>query len=222
MGQVVIAVRGGRGAKSRCETALTPAQRARLVEVMLEDMIDAAVGAPSVRQVWVVTPTRALASLAEERGARVVRQTGQRGLNAGFAQALAAIESEAPYEPVALLPGDLPLLEPADLGAALALARTHDLVLAPAIADGGTGALVIRAGVRLPPSFGSPGSFARHAAMADTLGLSRAVVMATSLGLDLDRPADFPAILALGPATRTARRLRAWLRGEPIAPRSAP
>ena len=220
MAQVVIAVRGGPTAKSRCETALTPAQRARLVEAMLEDMIEAAAGAPGVRQLWVVTPTHALASLAEERGARVVRQTGERGLNAGFAQALAAIEGEAPYEPVALLPGDLPLLKPGDLEAALVLARTHDVVLAPAIADGGTGAVVMRAGVRLPPSFG-PDSFARHAAIADDLGLSRAVVMATSLGLDLDLPADFAAVLALGPATRTARQLRAWGRGERIAPRSS-
>ena len=212
MAQVVIGVRGGRDAKSRCEPPLAPAQRARLVEAMLVDMMEVVLGTPDVRRLWVVTPTRGLALLAEGYSAQVVWQTGYGGLNAGFALALAAIADQATDEPIALLPGDLPLIKSADLEAALALARKHDVVLAPAIADGGTGAVVMRGGVRLPPSFG-PYSLARHAAIADTLGLSHTVLAASSLGLDLDRPADFPAILALGPCTRTARRLRAWLPG---------
>jgi 2-phospho-L-lactate guanylyltransferase len=216
MAHVVIGVRGGRDAKSRCEPPLAPAQRARLVEAMLEDMIEVVLRTPDVRRLWVVTPTRKLATLAEIQGARVIWQTGDSGLNAGFALAQAAIADQAPDEPLVLLPGDLPLLKSADLEAALALARKHDVVLAPAIADGGTGAVVMREGVRLPPSFG-PDSLARHAAIADALGLSHTVVVATSLGLDLDRPADFPAVLTIGPCTRTARRLRTWLRDKRVA-----
>ena len=216
MAQVVIGVRGGPEAKSRCDPALAPTQRARLVEAMLEDMIEVVLATPEVRQLWVVTPTRELASLSAERGARVIWQADADGLNAGFSLALAAI---AAREPLALLPGDLPLLKSSDLEAALALALAHDIVLAPAVADGGTGALVMREGVRLPPSFG-PDSLARHAAIADVLGLSRAVMMTTSLGLDLDRPADFPTILALGPCTRTAQSLRAWSPSGRIGPLS--
>lgn len=213
MAQVVIGVRGGPDAKSRLAPSLAPAQRARLVEAMLEDMIEVVLGTPGVRQLRVVTPTPGLASLAQDRGARVVWQAGDGGLNAGFGLALAATREEASYESIALLPGDLPLLSASDLEAALALADTHDIVLAPAIADGGTGAVVMRQGVRLPPSFG-PDSLARHLVIADTLGLSRTIVWAPSIGLDLDRPSDFPAVLALGACTRTARQLRVWLHGE--------
>ena len=216
MAQVVIGVRGGPSSKSRCAEALAPGARARLCEAMLEDMTDAVRRTPGVRQLWVVTPTPALAALASARSAKVIVQRGERGLNAAFALALGAVADEAPYEPVALMPGDLPLLQPDDLEAALTLARTHDVVLAPALADDGTGLVAMRAGVRLPLSFG-PASFARHLADTEALGLSRAVVRATSLGLDLDRPSDFEAVLELAPASRTAALLRSELR-QPLQP----
>jgi 2-phospho-L-lactate/phosphoenolpyruvate guanylyltransferase len=210
MVEVVIGVRGGPHAKSRCGEVLTPDDRARLTEAMLEDMIEAVAGAPAIGRLWVVTPTPELARLAASRGAEIIHQPQDGDLNDAFALALAEIGERAPYDSVALLPGDLPLLQPADLEAAFTLSRTHAVVLAPALADGGTGAIVLRAGVQLPLFFGRD-SFARHAAAADRLGLSRAVVIATSLTLDLDRPSDLHAVLTLGATTRTAAFLRTRL-----------
>lgn len=203
MAEIVICARGGGRAKSRCAEVLGPADRARLTELMLEDMIEAVGRTRGATRLWVVTPTPSLAGLAAARGAEVIRQGEDGDLNAAFALGLAEIGERAPYESVALLPGDLPLLQAADLEAALTLSITHAVVLAPAMADGGTGAIVLRSGARLPLSFGR-NSFANHAASADRLGLSRAVVIATSLMLDLDRPADLPAVLSLGAGTRTA------------------
>ena len=210
MVEVVIGVRGGARAKSRCAEVLGGDDRTRLTELMLEDMIDAFDRTAGANRLWVVTPTPDLASLAAARGAEVIHQAEGGDLNAAFELALAEISERAPYDSVALLPGDLPLLQPADLEAAFTLSRTHAVVLAPALADGGTGAIVLRAGARLPLSFGQS-SFARHAADADLLGLTRAVVIATSLALDLDRPSDLAAVLALGAATRTAAFLSARL-----------
>ncbi len=202
MGQVVIAARGGPQAKSRLAELLSPEDRAGLVEVMLRDMLEAAASAPRVGGLWVVTPTAALADIAREAGAQVIDQAEPVGLNAAFRQALAAVGEAAPYETIALLPGDLPLLAAGDLEAALALAEAHGVALAPAI-DGGTGALVLRAGVELTPRFGAR-SFGVHSEQAARRGLSVAVLETESLARDLDRPEDATYVMEAAPGRRTA------------------
>ena len=206
MAQVVIAVRGGRGAKSRCAEMLCAADRAALTAVMLDDMLAALTLCPEASQVWVVTPTATLADAARASGARTIRQPRAAGVNAAFRLAMSEIGEVAPYEPLVLMPGDLPLLAPADLAAALLLARTHAAVLAPS-SDGGTGLIALRAGARLAPAFGAS-SFQRHAAAASRRGLSLAVIGAESLSRDVDRPADLFEVLQRAPATRTAAFLR--------------
>jgi len=196
MAQVVIAVRAG-GGKSRLAEILDAEARAGLAGAMLRDMLQAVAQASRVSGVWVVTPTPSLAAVAADLGAQVILQDEGGGLNAAFRQAQAMVAEAAPCDAAALLPGDLPLLEAADLDAALALAQTHPVVLAPA-ADGGTGALVLRAGLAFVPSFG-PDSFAVHREQARRLGLGVAVVEAQSLARDLDRPEDAAHLL------RTAR-----------------
>jgi 2-phospho-L-lactate guanylyltransferase len=210
MAQVVIAARGGAEAKSRCGDLLSPANREALTAVMLEDMLAAIAGCAGVSGIWVVTPTPSLASLAANHGARVVRQGEPAGLNAAFAVAAAVVRERAPYEAVMLMPGDLPALDANDLAAATLLARSHAVVLAPAL-DGGTGLLGLRAGVALAPAFG-PASFARHAASAARQRLSVATLTATSLSHDVDRPADLLRLLAQRPDTGTAAFLRDRLR----------
>lgn len=202
MAQVVIAVRGGPGAKSRLADILGPEERAVLTELMLRDMLEAVVRAPRVSGVWVVTPTASLAEIARSVNVRVIDQLEPGGLNAAFRQAQAKVADAAPYDAVALLPGDLPMLEPGDLDAALALAEAHEVVLAPAV-DGGTGALVIRAGVDFAPTFGED-SFAVHQDQIHRRALSLAVVDAMSLSRDLDRPQDVAFLLRTPPHGRAA------------------
>jgi 2-phospho-L-lactate guanylyltransferase len=204
MAQVVIAVRGGLDAKTRCAERLDGPDRARLTAVMLEDMLAAVSRCADVSATWVVTPTSELAKLAERSGARAILQEGSpkgvSGLNAAFGQALALVSEQAPYDAVVLMPGDLPLLEPDDLGAAIRLLRTHGVVLAPSV-DGGTGLVGMRAGAGLAPAFG-PDSFRRHAEDARASALSVAVVVAGSLSRDVDRPEDLVHLLLHGPTTR--------------------
>ena len=103
MAEVVIAVRGGEAAKSRLSPMLPPAARARLVEAMLEDMLDAAARTPGVSGLWVVTPTADLAATARRRGARVLDEVGDGGLNGAFRQALVAVRQAEPHAAIALL-----------------------------------------------------------------------------------------------------------------------
>jgi 2-phospho-L-lactate guanylyltransferase len=216
MAQAIIAVRGGPAAKSRCAGVLGRADRAALTAVMLEDMLAAIAQCPSITQVWVVTPTPDLAALAERTGARALRQPRPAGLNPAIRLAVAEVAETAPYEPLLILPGDLPMVNPGDLEASLLLLRSHAVVLGPTL-DGGTGLIGLRAGAHLSPRFGGR-SFQRHADTASRARLPLAVLGANSLSWDVDDPKDLAGVLEHGPATRTAAFLRERLKPS-ISPR---
>lgn len=205
--EVIIAARGGPDAKSRLADRLDAAQREALVTAMLSDMLDALARCPDVRRVHVTTPTAALARLAARAGAVVVLEHGPHDLSGAFDRVRRRIATSDPDATVMLLPGDLPAVGPADIEACLAATGADRVVLVPATADGGTGGLVLRAGVPLPLAFG-PGSFAEHLAATRALGLKPVVVRTPGLGFDIDRPADLDAFLARDAAGHTADLLR--------------
>ena len=70
-----------------------------------------------------------------------------------------------------------------------------------------------------PPHFG-PGSFARHLAAADAMGLACRVVELAGLGLDVDEPRDLEALLARKRGDPNYAFLQE--RGEPRGPIPAP
>ena len=202
--EVVIAVRGGRAAKSRCADRLGPAQRERLVEAMLGDMLAALAETACLH---VTTPTPALAKLAARSGAAVISEQTL-GLNEAFAVARRTVAQAAPGRIVVFLPGDLPLIRPADLDALVQAAGKGRVVLAPS-ADGGTGAVAVSADVDFPFEFG-PDSFRRHREAVRGLGLDLHVVEARGVGFDVDQPADLDTVLSIAPASRTAGLLRTF------------
>jgi len=204
--EAVIAVRGGEDAKSRFQGALSAAERAELVSAMLADMIEALRAARAVRAVHVVTPTPALAELARAAGARVLLERQPRGINAAFDAAREEIRRGSPHAIIAALPGDLPLIDAQEIEAAAARLEPGGVVLAPASADGGTGAVILRADAPFAFRFG-PDSFRRHGEAAAEAGLTPSVVCAPSLGLDIDRPEDLNALLARGRGGRTVQAL---------------
>ena len=174
---------------------------------MLADMLAALAPGRSVRRVHVTTPTPALSRIAARAGAVVVLEHGADDLSCAFDRVRRRIAASDPDATVMLLPGDLPGITLADIDACLAAAGSRRVVLAPATADGGTGGLVLRAGVAFPLAFG-PGSFAEHLAATRALGLRPIVVRTPGLGFDIDRPADLDAFLAQDGAGRTADLLR--------------
>lgn len=216
MAEVVIAVRGGRGAKTRCRALLTPAERAELIEAMLIDMLRAARAAPSVRRITVVTPTAALAPIARRWDADVLREPSPAGIGAALDRGRRCVAARSPDAVVALLPGDLPLLHPSELERAFALQGEDRIVIVPTERDGGTAAILFRASLNLPLAYG-PNSFRRHIAATHAIGATPCVMIANGFGLDLDRPEDIPAVLAGSRDTCTAGVLTAMRRQEAAA-----
>lgn len=184
---VVIAVRGGPQAKSRCGAVL---DGAALAAAMLHDMVDAARSCPQVARVHVVTPTPAIAAGLP---VHLIVEPDAAGMNAAFHRACAAL----PGRTLVLLPGDLPELCSADLAALITAHEPGGITVVPSATDGGTGAVVLAAGRTMRFAFG-PGSFARHITQSGARRFDCA-----GIGDDLDRPQDAVRALARGgPHTR--------------------
>lgn len=207
MVHVVIAARGGVSSKWRCREALCGDRRAALVRAMLADMIAACRRTPGIERIWVATPSHDLAGIAEKAGATPLFETDGSGLNDAFAAARNQVAAIDPAATTLLLPGDLPLLDPSDVATVVATHRADEAVLVAATGDGGTGAILLPAGVPFAFAYGR-NSFARHLAAARASGLAPRVVDAPSMAFDLDRPSDIARILS-GRSTGRTRALLA-------------
>jgi len=180
---VVIAVRGGAGAKSRCAARFDGAALAR---AMLHDMVEAVSGCQNVAQIHVVTPTPAVAAGLP---VHIIAEPDHAGVNAAFARACAALPAD---RIVALLPADLPLIRSQDIAALLAAHQPGTVTVVPSATDNGTGAIVLTAGNPINFAFGT-GSFGRH--MAEP-GARRHDCAA--IGEDFDRPEHAARALTQG------------------------
>lgn len=194
---VVVPVKDARRGKSRLAGVLDDDARAALVRSMALDTLAAVRAARSVTGVVLVTPDAALAAAATALDVVVLdepaagRPDGARvpvepGLDAAVLAGAAHARARAADAPVAVVLGDLPRLDPADLDAALALAAAHERAHVPDAAGTGTTLLAAGAGHVLRPRFGD-GSSHRHAA-AGHVRLD--VPHASTLRHDVDDAAD--------------------------------
>jgi 2-phospho-L-lactate guanylyltransferase len=157
---VLIPSRGIASAKSRM---LLPEHiRREMVEALLEDTIEAVSATPSVAHVVVVSPGGRTQAIAERSGAEWLNDAGAPGLNAAIGVGLALKRRRGAW-PVAVVLGDLPFIDPADLDLVLQRAgedRERPLFV-PDLEGVGTTVLAADDPGRLAPGFGR-GSAARH------------------------------------------------------------
>lgn len=170
-----------------------------LVLAMLLDTLTAALAAPSVLGVHVVSPDPAVRAAAEAAGARTVDEPVPGGLNAALeAGARAARAEHGPAVAVLALQADLPGITPGELGAFLtATASRRGFV--PDHAGTGTAALYAPPGDALLPAFG-PGSAAAH----ERGGAARHAGPWPGLRTDVDTPQDLADAGRLGEHTAAA------------------
>jgi 2-phospho-L-lactate guanylyltransferase len=194
---VVIPVKGTPAAKSRLGAS---------TELALAIALDSVAAVAAAARVIVVTaaPVSTVA-LFEALGARVLKDPGG-GLNAAIRAGIAGADSG----PVAVLLGDVPALQTAELAAALALAERHPLAFVPDADGDGTVLITALAASDHAPAFGA-GSRAAHAAA----GYFELDFPADSgLRRDVDTPEHLAALASrLGPHTAaqhsTAKSARA-------------
>lgn len=212
----IIPVKRFGDAKQRLLTTLDRPQRAALVKAMLGDVLGAATDAQQVERVIVVTAEGRAQRIALAHAKRVTTpvEVLQEPADRGHPEAatLGIVRAKALGAAcVALLPGDCPLLDAAELDAALERMREGRVAVVPDRHGSGTNALLMSPPDAMGPAFG-PGSRARHADRAERIGHEVAVEPLASLALDLDTPDDLVELAGVleahpGRASRTAAEL---------------
>jgi 2-phospho-L-lactate guanylyltransferase len=205
----ILPVKGFGAAKQRLAESLGAGSRLALAQAMFADVLATARHAPGLDLIAVVTSDRVAESAAAGSRVLVLREDGDNGHSAaamiGIRRALAD-----GYDRVLLIPGDTPLVQPAELAALLAGAT--GVVIVPDRHGTGTNALVLSPPDAIEPSFG-PGSLERHVAAAEAAGIPHRVEEIPGLALDVDTPGDLAELSAelelsrgAAPATRGALR----------------
>ena len=175
---VLVPVKSFAEAKVRLAPALAPDERAALAKAMAERVLAARRRLPAA----VVCDDVEVADWARGQGVLVVWEPGQ-GLNGAVEAGVAQLASLG-VEKVIVAHADLPLAS--DL---TWVADFDGVTLVPDRFDDGTNVACVPADGCFRFSYG-PGSFARHVAETERLGIELRVVHEPTLGWDVDVPAD--------------------------------
>jgi 2-phospho-L-lactate guanylyltransferase len=185
----ILPVKSFGAAKQRLAPTLGAGSRQALARAMFSDVLASLRRVPSLDAV-VVTADQLAESAAVGVGVRVLRDSAQAGQSPAARIGIRDARARE-YERVLLVPGDTPLVEPAEVTALLRRGDGEALgVLAVPDRHGtGTNALLLSPPDAIAPGFG-PGSFERHAQAAHAGGVAYGVAQVPGLVLDVDTPDD--------------------------------
>ncbi len=208
-------------AKQRLAEQMTAGARRALAEAMFSDVLVALRRSKAVEATIVVTGDHGAQQIAGGYGALVVDDDDQGHVQAAKHGVRAVVEAEG--ERALLVPGDCPLLDPAELDALIARpAPRRSALIIPDRHGTGTNGLLLTPPASLAPSFG-PGSAQRHAENAEAQGTRHEIVEVPSLALDVDTFEDLGALrerlaVAHGGAAHTRGMLNQLMRSQDLAP----
>jgi 2-phospho-L-lactate/phosphoenolpyruvate guanylyltransferase len=175
-------------AKSRLAAELTPGPRRVLAEAMFADVLTALRRCEQINRIVVVTSDHGAERMAAGHGAEVLEDDASGHSEAATLGVGYALEHG--FDRALLVPGDCPLLSPAELDQLLAYAREpRTAVIVPDRHGLGTNALLLNPPDAMTPAFGE-GSRARHEALAHDQGAIAEVIEVPTLALDIDTPED--------------------------------
>ena len=205
--------KGAAGAKRRLSPVLSAAEREGLVLAMVRDVLDALTRSDRLAGVLLVSRAGVAAALADEFGVDVFADSAD-DLSGAVVEAGAYVQAERGASGTLFVPGDVPLIAPADIAAVL---DGHDRVtLVPDANDVGTNAAASSPPNAFEYLFDGK-SFKPHIASARRAGIAARVVRRAAFGLDVDTVAELAAVGARAAGTRTGR----FLRGSGIGARLA-
>ena len=185
---VLVPVKAFSQAKRRLHLALGGPERAELARAMADRVVSAAHPLPVV----VVCDDNEVAEWARARRALVVWEPG-RGLNGAVEAGVDRLRA-AGVTQVTVAHADLP--RASDLAM---VGEAPGITLVPDRYGNGTNVIALPADAGFQFSYG-PGSFARHRAEAERLGLPTRVLDRPDLAWDIDEPGDVIPVAVLGPS----------------------
>jgi 2-phospho-L-lactate guanylyltransferase len=194
-------------AKERLAPLLSPELRRALMLAMLEDVLAALSATPALAGLAVVTIDPAARRLGSEYGARIL-EAGARDGHTGAVAAAARLLTEEGRRGMLTVPGDIPLVTPAEIGRLVAAhQQAPAFTIAPSRDERGSNAIVCSPPGAVPLRFGED-SFYPHLRAAEACGITPRVLRLSGIALDIDTPEDLVALADLQSPTR-ARALLA-------------
>lgn len=185
--KLIIPVKAPAGAKQRLSSILNEDQRAKLCRLMLEDVLQAVRQSGLSSATLVVSSDPSVKDLADTYKVDFLLTTEDRGYSEDALLAVEQISSNE-MEAVAIIPADVPQLSGSDLSS---LVEEHQpgITLCPAIADGGTNALVFDLPRTIPLVFGID-SLVKYQQEAARKAIKARVSRLPGLERDIDTPGD--------------------------------
>lgn len=204
----ILPVKSFGAAKQRLSELLAGGSRRALAQAMFADVLTALRHVPELDEVVVVTGDRAAEWAARAERVLVLPDPAEEGQSAAALIGVQHALAEG-FDRALLVPGDAPLLDPAELTGLLERDDGRGAIV-PDRHGTGTNALLLSPPDAFAPSFG-PDSFARHLANAEAAGVEPTVDELPSLTLDVDTPSDLAEVSrrleiqrGLAPQTRGA------------------
>lgn len=175
--------------KSRLAAVLSQHERVLLNQMLYVHLLQVLQDVEEIEEILVVSRDSSILSTARQYRARTLQEDGRINLNLALRRATAMAQIYAASE-VLILPVDLPLASPEDVGAILKAARfERGIVIVPDRHLRGTNALLVRPPGVLEYQFGN-NSFEAHCRQAHQKGLEVRTLELPSIAFDLDWPED--------------------------------
>ena len=185
----VVPVKPFRLGKSRLSSMLTEEERFALNSTLYGNTMRSLTACREIERILVVSKDLNVLSIARGFGARTIQEENFSNLN--FALHLAtrfAVFSGAVR--LLIIPADLPLLSSKEIDGIIAKSMNpKQMVICPDRKSDGTNALLVAPADSIEFQYG-PGSYLKHIAEAEKVGLQVEIYRSRALELDLDLPED--------------------------------
>lgn len=179
-------------AKTRLAGVLAETERVALAQRLLERTLLKLTRVRSVTRVVVISRDEQVLKIARTYGAFSILETNA-SLNDALEQARRVCIANG-ARALLILPADLPRLRVRDVEKIIALSEPAPrIVIAPAVRDGGTNALLLNPATDFDFMFGEQ-SFAAHTRQAAAKGRQVEMYNADTITFDLDLPEDLHSI----------------------------
>jgi 2-phospho-L-lactate guanylyltransferase len=197
----VVPVKEQASAKERLSPMLRPETRQALALAMLEDVLAALTATPGVAGLLVVTVDPEAGRLAASYGARLI-EVGARDGHTGAVTAAARLLAAEQRSGMLTLPGDIPLVTPAEIARLLAVhLPAPSFTIVPSHDERGSNAIACSPPDAVPLRFGE-NSFYPHLQAAEMAGIRPNVVHLPGIALDIDNPEDLVSFMRIDSSTR--------------------
>ena len=205
---ILVPVKNLSGAKQRLASLLDQASRTALAQAMLLDVLEVLSAWPDRPNVGIVTSDPFAISLARQFAFEVIADKENHSETDAIDMATEVCR-ERGISSTLVIPGDIPLLQWAELEQLLKAAPPEGSVLVPAADGRGTNAALRQPADLFPLRFGND-SFKPHLAAARATGHPCVVLSLPGIALDIDCPSDLRQLVQAPGETRSQRLARQW------------